>query len=374
VNHLALFLVILAGALLGMLPYMAFLGSPMFTAIYVGGSLLVAFTLAVRHVPAKNEPPRLAEHLYAVLGGAAFSASWALMAFTLYGLAYGLTYPLGYIGGWLQLGWHANPGSVAFWASGPITLLLSLALLSFSRIPRTLYPDAAGVVSAYDSLLQSGILKWAIPIVLGGTALSILTYFFWPSHWWWYIAAIYSIIGAGRNSLSVVTEWSPTVAVDREAVQAIQKLYDILGYRTVVSPRMKDPNEGVDSLLKWVDILASREQEALAIGVKTPVRSRAVSADDGSILPIAARVMSRNLGQQVQPVLVLVGREPTADLVHLAEDERIKVLSLTEDAIREVLKNDDETVLRQLAQRYLLTGPAAISAQSSSSTSASVAS
>jgi hypothetical protein len=137
---------------------------------------------------------------------------------------------------------------------------------------------------------------------------------------------------------------------------------------------MKDPNEGVDSLLKWVDILASREQEALAIGVKTPVRSRAVSADDGSILPIAARVMSRNLGQQVQPVLVLVGREPTADLVHLAEDERIKVLSLTEDAIREVLKNDDETVLRQLAQRYLLTGPAAISAQSSSSTSASVAS
>jgi hypothetical protein len=378
VSHLAFFLVILAGALLGVLSYMAFLGSLQFAATYVGGTVLVALTLTARHVPAESKAPRLAEGLCAVLGVGAYSVIATLYGFFLYGLAYALTYAIGRIADWLQLGWHANPVSVAFWASGPFTLLVGLLLLSFSPIARALFPEVAGVASAYDRLSRSGTLRWAIPVALGGVALSILTYFFWPGSWWWYLIAQFAIIGAGAEPMSVATKWSPALVLGREAVQAMQKLYGILGYETVISPRTKVSNADVDSLLQRVDILAIREQEALIIELKTSVRTnQAVSAADASILPIAARAIARYLSQdsqlpiRVQPVLVLIGQKATVDLVSLAEDEGIKVLSLTEGAVREVLKTEDENVLRELAQRYLLSGSALISAQSAPSTSAS---
>jgi hypothetical protein len=355
----------LVGALAGMIPYAAFLESLKFVAVYVAGTLSVALALIIRHVPAKNELPSVAEHIHAVLAGTAYSASAGFMGFLLYGFAYVVTYAIGSVGDWLQLAWQVNPADVAFWASGPATLLFGLVALLFSPVPRTLYPYATSFVSAYEGLLRRSTLGRCVSLVLGGAALSILTYFFWPGSWWWYVVAVFIIVGGGGESMRVATKWSPKAALGSDAVQALQKLYSVLGYYTVMSPRTKESNADVDSLLKTIDLLATREKDAIVVELKTPLRtSRAVSAADASILPMAARALSRYLNKAavapvlVQPVLVLIGGEPTEDLGRLAEEEHIKVLSLTEDAVREVLKTEDETVLRQLAQRHLLADPA----------------
>ena len=238
--------------------------------------------------------------------------------------------------------------------------MLGLLALSFSPVPRTLYPDVGGVVSAYDGLLRRGTLKWSIPSSLGGTMLALLTYFFWPGSWWWEVIALYMVMVAGLQSLGVAWEWSPTAALGEKAVQAMDKLYGALGFDTVISPRTKEANTDADLLLKRFDLFASREQEALAVKLNTPTRIiQAVSAADASILPIAARAISRYISEDVtspvsvQPVLVLIGRECTEDLARLADEEHIKMLYLTEDAVREVLNTEDKTALRQLAQRYL---------------------
>jgi hypothetical protein len=374
VCHLVLFLVILAGALLGMAPYLAFLGSLWLAGVYLAGALLVALTVTFRQVSAKNETPRFVENLCGVLGISAYSAGGAVIGFLLYGLAYGLTELVGLVDRWLQFGLQANPVSVAFWASGPFSLLFSLLALSFTPIPRALFPEVAGVASAYHGQSLRGNLRWAIPLVVAGAVLSILTYFLWPDAGWAYLIALSLMSSGGKESMDVARTWSPAVVLGSEAVQAMQKLYGILGYETVVSPRTKDTDEEVDSLLKKVDLLAIREEDVLMIELKTAAQgSRTVSAADASILPIAARVVARYLSKdsqlpvRVQPVLVLIGQTATADLGRLAQDESVKVLSLTENVVREVLKTEDADVLRQLAQRYLLAGPALISAPSAPS-------
>jgi hypothetical protein len=369
VSHLVLFLVILTGALLGMLPYLVFLGSLKFAAVYLGGALLAALTVTARQVSARNEEPRLAEDLCAVLGVGAFAAGAAAIGFALFGLAHGLVELLH----WLQWGWQANPASVAFWTSGPFTVLLCLAALSFSPIPRALFPEFAGIGSAFDGLSRGRKLLRDVPLFFGGAALTILTYLFWPDLWWLHLFALSAITNAGKDAMDAARNWSPALVLGREAVQAMQKLYAALGYETVVSPRTKDQNEEVDSLLKKVDLLAIREQDVLMVELKTAAQgNRIVSAADASLLPISARVVSRYLSKdaespvQVRPVLVLIGLTATADLGRLAEDEAVKVLSLTEGVVREVNRTEDENVWRGLALRYLQSDPPSIAAQSGS--------
>jgi hypothetical protein len=377
VNQLAVFLVTVAGAVLGALPYLAFLGSLKFAAIYLAGSLLVAVVPAVSQVPAGSGQPKVGEYLLALVGCAALLAAVTWYGFALYGLAYGAMHTIGVVGRWLALAQPANPSSVAFWVSGPFTAASSLLALLGGNVSRTLSTPAVSAVSVYDSLLRKGTLWWAVPLVDAGAALAIVTYFFWPGSWWLYLVSSFLIFGAGSQSFELGVGLSSEGLVRRLAIRALQKLYAVLGYRTVVSPRTKAHNADVDSLFKRVDILATREQDALVIELKTRQTNDTVSAVDASFLPIAARAVSRFLSQDIespvraQPILVLVDQKPTEDLARLAEGEGITVLALTKKAVLEVLNTEDETVLRQLAQRYLSSGPTSMFEQIGPSATAS---
>jgi hypothetical protein len=373
-NRIRLFCVLIIGAVAGMLPFAAFLETRpiddpfahVFAGVYLLGAVLITVVRSIRHSAAENEPPSRAEFVHATAGGAAYSASASFFGFMLYGTAYAGLAALTFIAD--KFGWiiTLNADIFARWASGPITLLFGLLALLLSPIPRTLYPELVGVVSAYAPLLKRGMLWLVILLGVGGVALALGTYFMSAPSVWWYVLAVFMIVAAGSDSMSAATQWSPTAALGQDAVKALQKLYGALGYTTVTSPRTKDANADVDSLLQRVDIFASDESNAFAIELKTQVRTgKAVSAADASLLPIAARVVSRylnsNEGSQteqppvvVHPVLVLVGREATADLAHLAEEEGMRVLSFTEESLRAVLQSDDENSLRELARTHLL--------------------
>jgi hypothetical protein len=359
-NRLAALLVTLVGAVLGALPYLAFLGSRMYAAAYLAGTILVALVLAVWWVPPRSARPRLDENLRALSGYAGFSAIVAWYGIVFYGLAYGVAQTIQIIADRHGLGLRAHPNWWAFWVSSLLTLIFGLgAPFLVSRTSLATRIDAAG--PTYGFLLGKRRLWWAVPSAVAGAALAISTFLFLPNSWWWYLVSCYLIIAAGGAYFA--NEISPTALVSKEAIQALQKLYGVLGYHTVVSPRTKTSDANIDSMFKWVDILATRGQDALAIEVKTHEQAgRAVSAADASFLPVAARAVSRFLSQDLvssvrtQPILVLVDRQPTVDLARLAQDEDITVLTITKEVVREVLKTEDEIALRELAKRYLSIG------------------
>jgi hypothetical protein len=352
-------LVILVGAVLGALPYLAFLGSLKFAASYLTGCFCIAVALAVWRVPAGGGQPRVVEYLLALAGWAALLEIVMWYGFAAYGLAYGAMRAIGIVGSWLGVAQLANPSSVAFWVSGPSTAIFSFsALWGVRDVSGTFPTPAINPVSVYDSLLRKGTPWWAVPLLFAASALVIATYFFWPASWWLYLVSSLAIFGAGGQSFDV-TFGSRGGVIRRPAIRALQKLYAVLGYRTVISPKAKDSNPDVDLLFKRVDILATRGQDALVIELRAPPTSGAVSAADASFLPVAARAVSRFLSQdlespiQAQPILVLVDQRPTEDLGRLAKGEGVKVFALTKEAVFEVLGTEDESVLRQLAQRYL---------------------
>jgi hypothetical protein len=340
------------------LPFAAFLESPLFAAVYLGIAPLVVLVVVIRHRAAANPRPGVDEHGMALLAASAYSASMSFMGLLAYGAVYGVAWLLRAVVAALSLGWSVDPAAAAAWVAGPFALLFGLAALAVSPVPRTLYPEVAGVVSAYDGLPHNKTV-WLLLLLTGaGVALSVVIHLWWPAQWGWHLMVVFMLVGAGGEAMRTVSNWSPALALGSEALHALNKLYRSLGYTTVESPRTKDGDPDIDSLLKAVDLLATRDQEALVIALHTPSRSRrAVSAADASILPIAARAMERQLGpdaHSVQPMLVLVGRDPGADLARMAQAERIRVLLLGEDMVRKAMTTDDPAVLRALAQKYLV--------------------
>jgi hypothetical protein len=364
-------LVILVGAVLGALPYLAFLGSLKFAASYLVGSLCIAVAFAVWRAPAGDRQPRVVECLLALAGWAALLQVVMWFGFAAYG-------GMRAIGGWL--GQLADPSSPAFWVSVLSTAVLSVsALWGAQDVSGTSRVPAISAASVYDSLLRKSTQWWAVPLLFAACALAIATYFFWPDRWGLYLFSSFAIFVAGGQSFDATFGSRQGGILRRRAIDALEKLYSVLGYRTVISPKAKDSNPDVDLLFKRVDILATRGQDALVIELRAPPTSGAVSAADASFLPVAARAVSRFLSRDLespiraQPILVLVDQKPTEDLARLAEGEGVKVCALTKEAILEVLETEDETVLRQLAQRYLPNGsPATFEVSGLSGTASAV--
>jgi hypothetical protein len=146
--------------------------------------------------------------------------------------------------------------------------------------------------------------------------------------------------------------------IKREAVLAITKLAQALGYSVIDSPRTKDL--GVDPMLEGTDLLLSKGRQAWLLEIKTSLRTaEPVQSWDVSALPLASRALSKFINKDekapitVTPILVLIGRSPSGGLEGLAKDDNLRLVRFENMAsVLEILKINDEATLREKAKSY----------------------
>ena len=377
-NAFALFSMLLGGAVLGMLPFAAFLDSPLYLGAYTFSCAILAFVTVVRQRSLLRQSTDPNRFIHGFLGAAAYAGSGAYMGFFLYGTGWTITRGIGIAAGWLELAWEVNPPLVGAWLSVPFSVLYGVLGVSFNQIPSTVYPEVAGTASAYEDLNAKRTLRWQIPLLLSGALVVFAAYVLNPAGWWWYVLAAFMILGSGISSMQAATNWSPRVAIEKIATRAVQKLYASLGYEVLLSPRTKDASADVDALMKEFELLASNDDHVLAVAIEASSKpGQAAAAADSSILPVASRALHHFFSKdseepvRVDPVLVLVDREPTVDLALFAKQEGLKVVALTFADARDILRQDDDESLRRLAREILFSDSAGISALEASDPEAS---
>ncbi len=162
------------------------------------------------------------------------------------------------------------------------------------------------------------------------------------------------------------------VRKDSEIVNAIGMLLRSMGYELVFSPHSQDST--IETLLSGVDMIASRENQVLIIQVKT-ASSSAASVDwtIGSGLrmkvkalrlpEICQKVEAVSLtDKNVQPLLVLAGRNQDDSLVQFSREVGLTVVVIEMETINEILTLADSSEAEQASKGLAKFGNLATSA------------
>lgn len=148
---------------------------------------------------------------------------------------------------------------------------------------------------------------------------------------------------------------------DYEIVDAITKLLKSLDYSVVFSLHSKDPT--IESLLSGLDMIATKENHALAIQVKTINSSTApVTWTHASSLRQKAMALQlpdvcnqielvKLTDKDVRPLMVLVGRDPDESLKAYADELHLQIVIIDIEDVGRILASHGEDV-KTLARKY----------------------
>ena len=148
---------------------------------------------------------------------------------------------------------------------------------------------------------------------------------------------------------------------DYEIVDAITKLLRSLDYRVVFSLHSQDPT--IESLVAGLDMIATKENHALAIQVKTVNSSTApVTWTHASSLRQKAKALElpdvcnqielvKLANKEVRPLMVLVGRDQDESLRSFADELHLQVVEIDIEDIGRILASDGAE-LNALAKKY----------------------
>jgi Holliday junction resolvase len=143
------------------------------------------------------------------------------------------------------------------------------------------------------------------------------------------------------------------------AAQAISELLKAVGYEVIFDPRTSKGD--TDPLLTNLDLFAYNSERAFAIEVKIAQQSEApVEWSVASRLLMAAFALDSQTqeygvkSQKVEPMLVLVGGEPTESLKAFCKEELIWLVPISgEEVIRQILAAKNQSDMQGLVHQYL---------------------
>jgi len=368
-NIAAFTAILLAGAILGVAPFAFYIkgfksvGSELFFVVYISVVIVITFIGIFREKISPTATPRIGEYGIAALGILCFHAIAGLVGFVSYlGLLWGIK--LGRLAA-SRIGWDVSsnpPYSIAFWPSAILTLLLGgiYAFTSVNSVSRTLFSAKAGVRSTHYMTLRGrrrlDIHMFYYPIgALIICGVIAYAFKFHPTALLLAFQLLLFFVGLLPMQLLQSSRGSP---IKREAVLAITKLAQALGYNVIDSPRTKDL--GVDPMLEGTELLLSKGQQAWLLDIKTSLwTAEPVQSWDVSALPLASRALSKFINKDekapitVTPVLVLIGRSPSGSLEALAKDDNLRLVRFENMAsVLEILKINDEAIIREKATSY----------------------
>jgi len=362
VNKLALVLLTWLGSIVGLAPVTLFLDRPRLLLYIAAGSMLSAVLLGSSIVgstktSATNSPSFL-EFLLGGLSAIYLPAAGGIASLVVYGVVYGVAWLLGTLIGSLGLQAQIVPWSIAYYPTAVFAVLIGIGSgIGVERLQSKLYPDVAGIKSAFYDLIsrrRGRLVGCTAPAVLiPGVTLAIFLSKGGTGTWFYVLLQVYL-------SIVSIPLWLAGELPTRSssAIRAVRKLLEANGYQITLAPRTGD--EAIDPLLMSVDLFAYNEERALALQVKTRSQTQGpVDWTAASTLQNAAWTLddvSEKLGltsREVEPLLVLIGAEPDDSLKAFSEKESVQIAEIPEGDVTQIVVAVNEDDLREMAGRYL---------------------
>jgi hypothetical protein len=308
--------------------------------------------------------PSLLEYILRGLAAISFWGFLGVVWLLLYGLLYLLARLISYGSGWL-LGYSFSATTVAFYISFVFALVMAagIAAAIAQNVTNRLYSaKISSRIVSYNQVLRGQAKTWGYS-AMSVAALLVMGLFIHYST---------STPGFGRTMLFQFIPYGSCawllglgsrVRKDSDIVDAIGRLLKAMDYEVVFSPRVADPS--FQTLITGLDIIATKEQVALVIQVKTQSSSLTpVDWTAGSSLRLKAKALEepellKELDipllkdrKTITPLLVLVGRDPDQTLQEFSKEESLPLVLIDMELIGKVLATESREELRLLADKY----------------------
>lgn len=362
VNKLALLLLTWLGVIVGLAPVALFLGRPRLLLYIAGASALSAvfygLLLQESAETSATSSPSAVEFLLGGLSAVYLPAAGGIVSLVVYWVVYGAAWLVGVLIGWFRLEAQVVPQSIAYYPTVVLAVLFGVGSgVGVGQLRRQLYPDIAGVKSAFYDLISRGRRRlWTTAAALvSGVALALLLVRETTGTWPYILLQVHLCILSLPLSIAGGVPSRTT-----SAIRAIEKLLTAAGYHTVLAPRTGDA--AIDPLLANVDLIAHDDERAFVVQVKTRELSPSrVDWTAASSLQTAAWTLggvSQKLdltSKKVEPLMVLVGVKPdeSQSLRAFSKEESVGVVDISSEDLAQILRADDPEDLRELAQRHL---------------------
>jgi hypothetical protein len=329
-NAVVLAAVTVTALVLGLLPWIDITERGWVAAVLGAVWLVTALLRARVLLTAAVGRPRIWELGVGVVSSlfpASFLSALALAAYGA-GLLFGeLLSALDLIGS-VERGSGAEDAAFAFSAFVAFVTCPVCAILATDNTSQQLYPQTAGVQVAYKTLLaqekrRRAILLYGLPAVVAGAATLLLP-------------GVVFVVAAQVFVLA----WSSTVfrlgrlertSADQLLLYALGEAFTAKGYAVVESPRTGDA--AVDPMVVCVNLLAYDSERAFAVELKTSMTSQSrIPWAEAASIELAAATLTDVAWQldvragRVEPVLVLVGEEPSEPLRAFCKREDVHLL------------------------------------------------
>lgn len=372
-NRVALAACAAFGCSIGLLPYLLFVNRPVYLALYFPLALLLGLLSLRGFRTQATEAPEVGEFVLATWNASLYGAGGSIAALSFHLMAHGFWQLVRAIAAWLGSAVGTSAGAAAYWVSLTIAVIcgFSSSFVAAPEMGRKLYPDTAGARSPYfDLILEERRLTRMLGFsLLAGLVLLVLI----DRASVWFVPALLALVALSAASLENLGK-SPLKTEKKEALEALVKLLNAVGYHTVLSPRTGLAD--VDPLLINVDLLARSPQATLVIEVKSAAGGEGpVEWQEASRLRTACWSLADALagdGQsRMDPLMVLVQRPAAESLEHFARDEGVRLVRFeSAEPIARARREHDPERLRQMAREHLglePTGPAVGGAQPAAS-------
>ena len=359
---LTLYISLLMAGIVGLAPLAILLNVPQIVAVQTAGMGIIGWLVLRRAEVRPARVPSAGEYALAFLTAAYFVVSAGAFGFLIYGCIFGGTALLRLTASFLGYDLNVSTGSIAIWVAALTSIALSWGMvpLAVERIRSALFTPLPELQSPYFALLHdrrsqlSAGVRVAFALVFGGLILWLFGWGRIPTSIASQLVLIYATLIAAQFALSV----GRPARDGARSLEAIAKLADALGFKSVRSPRIGDPN--VDPLLTSLDLFGRKNSRGFVAQIKTAAGpTKPVSVSEASVLPLAAHALedalSKGEGSRVSiaPVLVLIERKPTPSLWAFAETEHMRIIELPADAVTHILATQDSASVKRLAGRYL---------------------
>lgn len=360
-NWVALSIVLAAGLVAGLLPFLLYIQFPYLAGPYFVYAAIVVPWRGRGFISHATERPSLLEWILAGWNAVGVSAIVSWIGFLWYGLSYFVVWAIGE--GAHALGWalEMNPSSIATYVSAAFIVIFALAVpFQLSKeLPLKLYPEIAGTRSAFFPVAGKP-WRLAFLALLGVTVsvagVALLDLELQGLGFTFFLTCLLYLTGApllqlGKRKL-------PSAGTN-EALTALRKLFSAAGYKLIERPKTDSPE--LDPLITSVDLLALARDRGYAVNAKV-LDSRETDVGRSTVFEVrtGAKALQRALRSSdapetvVEPYLLVVGGQISEDLRILSGEVGVKLVHLPDiESLRPALAEEADTALRDIALSLL---------------------
>lgn len=344
-NRAAIVFAITVATLVGFAPATLVLGRLQWLVVLTALAGLTATLTLRKYSTTATEKPTMLEFILAGVG--------AVFPMALTGLV------------WLFLDWViyrlllllrvSHAGSIAFWSTLPVAVVLTLVYSNGMEIAKYLYSETAGTKSAYYPLIaqrRTSLMRGVITLVAILVVVSAL--FLGTGHvntWFCVFLELYLFV----VGIAVLPENATSqVIAEHGRLNQIAKVFEIAGYEVERFPRTGKTE--IDPLLSNLDLLTRKGDDCFAIEVKTKTEdAESAGWKIVSGLNTGAWALSdaRNLPQQqIRALLMLVDVRADKSLGLVRRQESALVVSVTGEELDQLVRDADQGRIEEAVTRW----------------------